>query len=181
MHLSKIIAKCTSHSHYDKIPYHLGKNGLMYRKVRDRSNIFHTIMVPQKLEPYILYECHNALGHKISTRLYTFIKRFYYWKKLCQDCSKYMRSCAECQQATLKESQYVNLHISIPQFPMASVGIDLLGPYIEMESGNQHTLTIICMLINYVFVILLCKVVFIVCYLVALWLHLWYWHTYWLL
>ena len=60
-HFSKIIAKYTSHSYHDKTPYHLDKNGIVYRKVRDGSNIFHAIRVPQNLQPYILYECQNAL------------------------------------------------------------------------------------------------------------------------
>ena len=116
-HLSKIIEKCTSHSHHDKTSYHLDENGIVYRKVRDGSNIFHVIMFPQKLQPYILYECSHALGHDGSTRFYTFIKIFYYWKKLHQDFSKYVRSHKECQQFTLTEPQYVNLHLLICNFP----------------------------------------------------------------
>ena len=154
-HLSTIIAKCTSHSHHNETPYYLDDNGIVYRKVRDGSNIFHNIMVPQKLQPYILYECHNALGHNGTTRLYTFIKRFYYWKKLYQDCSKYVRSCAECQQVTSKEPQYVNLHLPILQFPMAFISMDLLGPHSKTESGSQYVLTVICMLTNYIFMTLI--------------------------
>ena len=75
-HLSKIIIKCTFHSHHDKTPFYLAGNRVVYRKVRDRSNIFHIIMIPQKVQTYILYECQNALGHKGSTRLYSFIKWF---------------------------------------------------------------------------------------------------------
>ena len=40
----------------NKTPYHL-----------DGPNIFHSIMVPNALQPNILYECHNALGHNGST------------------------------------------------------------------------------------------------------------------
>ena len=110
-------------------------------------------MVSQNLQSYILYKSHNALGHKGSTKLYNFIKRFYYWKKLCQDCNKYIRSCIECKQVILKEPQYVNLHLPILQFPVSFISRDLLGLYSEMENGNQYTLTIICMLTNYVFMV----------------------------
>ena len=54
------------------------QDGIIYRKVRMDQNIFHVIIVPQKLQLYILYECNNALGHNGSTRVYTFIERFYY-------------------------------------------------------------------------------------------------------
>ena len=73
-HLSKIITRCTSHSHHNKTPYYLDESMIVYRKVRDGLNIFHAIMFPQLLQPYILYESHNVLGHNGSTRLYTFIK-----------------------------------------------------------------------------------------------------------
>ena len=101
IYLSKIIAKCKSQHHHDKTPHHLDEHGVMYRGAWEESNVSHAIMVPCKMQPYILYESHNALGHISFTWLYKFIKRFYYWKKLCQDCNKYIRSCTDCQQVTL--------------------------------------------------------------------------------
>ena len=73
--------------------------------------------------------------------------------KLHQDCNKHLRSSTECQQVTLKEPQYVNLHLPILQFPMSFLSMDLLGPYSEMENGNQYMLKVICMLTNYVFMV----------------------------
>ena len=35
----------------DKIPYHLDEHDFTYRKIRDRLNIFHTIMVFNALQP----------------------------------------------------------------------------------------------------------------------------------
>ena len=100
-----------------------------------------------------MYESHNALGHNRPTRLYNFIKRFYCLKNLLQDCNKYVRSCTECQQVTLEETWYANLHLPILQFPMPFISINLLGPCSEMEYGNQYVLTVICMLTNYVFMV----------------------------
>ena len=84
------------------------KHGIMYRQIEDRPHIFHAIMVPQTLQPYILYESHNALGNNGSTRLYNAIKTHCYWKKLWQHCNKYVRSCPECQQVMVKEPHYVD-------------------------------------------------------------------------
>ena len=110
------------------------------------QNIFHAMMVPQNLHSYILYKSHNSIGHNISTKLYNFIKRFYYCKILYQVCNDYVISCTECQQATLKKPKYVKLHSPILQFSLSFISIDLLGPYSEMENGNQYMLTVICML-----------------------------------
>ena len=132
--------------------YYLDEHGVAYRKIKNGPNIFQTVMVPLALQPYILYESHNALGHNDFTRVYNFVKR-HYWRKLHQHCNKYVRSCPECQQVTLKEHHYVNLCLPILQFPMSFIIMDLLGPYHGTENGNQYTLIVICMLTNYVFMI----------------------------
>ena len=72
----------------DKIPYYLDKHGIIYRKIRDRPNSFHAIVVPNALQSYILYESDNALGHNGCARLCHFIRKHYYWTKLCQHCNK---------------------------------------------------------------------------------------------
>ena len=64
-----------------------------------------------------------------------------------------MRYCAQHQQVTVKEPQYINLHLPLPQFPRAFISMDLLGSYSQTESGYQYAQTITCMLINYDFII----------------------------
>ena len=124
-----------------------------YLQIRDRPNIFHTIMVPNTVQPYILYECHNALGHNGSTRLYNFIRRHYYWKKLCQHCNKYMLVCRMLTSNFKKSPSISTCIYLIPQIPMSFINMDLVGPYRETENGNQYALTVIYMLTNYVFMI----------------------------
>ena len=74
-------------------------------------------------------------------------------KKLHQNCKKYVYSCTDCQQVTPKEPKYINLHLPIPNFPLSFSSMDLVEPYRKMENGNQYTLTVICMLTNYIFMI----------------------------
>ena len=121
--------------------------------MRDEPNVFHAILVPNTLQPYILYESHKAQGHNGSTRLYDFIRKHYYWKKLHQHSNKYIWSCPDCQQIALKEPHYINLHLPVPQFTMSFISMDLLSPYHEAKKGNQYALTVICILTNYVFMI----------------------------
>ena len=52
-----------------------------------------------------------------------------------------------------KRTQYINLHLPIPNFPMSFISMDLVGPYKETENSDQYALTIICMLANDVFII----------------------------
>ena len=83
VHLSEIIMKC-KYKKCDKTLCHLDEHGIACRKIKDGPNIFHAVMLSQTLQPYIPYESHNALGHNGLTRLYNFIKKHYYWGKLCQ-------------------------------------------------------------------------------------------------
>ena len=102
MHISKLITEFKSKNH-DKTLCYLDEDSIAYGKIKDGSNIFHIVVIPETLLPNILYESHNALGHTGPTRLYIFIKRYYYWKKSCQLCNKYIRLCPDCLQVTLKE------------------------------------------------------------------------------
>ena len=93
----------------------MDEHGIICRKVRDGPNIFQAIMIAKTLQPYILYMCHNALGHNGSMRLYHFIRRKYFWKKVHQNCNKFVHSWTECQQVTLKEPQYISLKLKLAQ------------------------------------------------------------------
>ena len=112
-----------------------------------RPNIYFAIMVPNTMQPYLLNDCYSTLGHNDSTRLYYFTRRHYYWKMCHQHCNKYISLHPECQQVTLKEPQYSNLHLPIPQFPMSFISMDLVGPYRETENGNQYAFMVYIFLI----------------------------------
>ena len=51
-------------------------------------------------------------------------------KSYIKHCNKNVCSCPEYQQVTLKEPQYINLHLPIPQFCMSFMK--------ETEKGNQY-------------------------------------------
>ena len=52
-----------------------------------------------------------------------------------------------------KELHNINAHLPITQFAMSFISMDILGQYRETENGSKYTLTVICMLTNYVFMI----------------------------
>ena len=152
MHTSNIIDKCKLKVN-DNTHYYLDEHGITYRKIREGPHLFHTIMVPNTSQPYILYESHTVLGLNGSTRICNFIRRHYYWKKLHQHCNIYVQLCPQYQQVNLKEPQNINLHLPIPQFPISFISMDFPGPYCKTEKGYQYLLTGIRMLTNYVFMI----------------------------
>ena len=112
MHISKIVDNCKSKKN-NKTSYSLDEHGITYRNIRDGPNVFHKFMAhhTHTLQPYILYESHNVLGHNGSNRLFNFIRRHHYWKKLGQKCNKYVQSCPECQQDTFKKNPNILTYI----------------------------------------------------------------------
>ena len=93
------------------------------------------------------------MGHNGTTQLYGYIRRFYFWQKLKQDCTKPVHQCKECQQVSLKESCYLDSNLQIPKLPMSFIAMDLLSEYPKTENGNCYALTIICMLTSFVSII----------------------------
>ena len=55
----------------EKIPYYLDEHGIVYTKIRDGPNIFHAIMVPTALQPYIGKGCLNIVTGTFMYRMPT--------------------------------------------------------------------------------------------------------------
>ena len=83
--------------------------------------------------------CHDLMGHNGTMQMYGYIRRFYFWQKLKQDCTKHVHQCKECQHVSLKEPHYVDSNLHIPKLPMSFIVMDLLGEYPEFENGNCFT------------------------------------------
>ena len=90
-HIADIVTKCKSMK-WEETTISWMNMVLYTEKIKDGTNISHVIMVPQTLQPYILYKSYNPLGNNASI----YLLKYYYWKKLCQHCYKYVRSCPEC-------------------------------------------------------------------------------------
>ena len=106
--------------------------------------------MPKTIQKCALYESQNSLGHCGTTRLYQFLKKQYYWKGLWESVQKFVRYCPQCQTTNLQTPNYVQLHLEIPQMPMDFISMNLIGPLEATKKGNQCTLTVICMLTNYI-------------------------------
>ena len=61
-----------------------------------------------------------------------------------------MRHCPECQIINLQTTNYASFHLEVPLVLSDLISMDLKGPLEITTRGNQYTLTVICMLINYV-------------------------------
>ena len=105
--------------------------------MREGVQTFEAMVLLSMLQQLVLTMTHNLLGHNGTTRLYNYIRQFYFWQELKQDCANHTHKFKDCQQVSLKSQDYVDSNVRIPNVPMACIAIDLLGEYSEMTQGHH--------------------------------------------
>ena len=127
---------------------------LLKRYVVDGDNTYETIVLPRALTAQILKIAHDNLGHNGTHRTYTLLKRLYYWKGLKPCLTKHIQRCYECQRRNKQVVKYATLHFDVATFPMQFISMDLIGEFHPPTTkGKRYALTVICMLMGYVFCI----------------------------
>ena len=118
----------------------------------DGNNIYETIIIPRVVTAQILCMVHDNLGHNGTHRTYTLLKRLYYWKGLKLSVAKHIKMCYHCQRRNKQVVKYKTLHFDVATFPMQFISMDFIGEfYPPTTKKNRYALTVICMLMGYVF------------------------------
>ena len=63
------------------------------------------------------------------------------------------REVTACNKVCLKEPKYVDFMTAIPQFPMASIAMDLLRPFLPTSRGNERILSCMDLLTHYLYLV----------------------------
>ena len=130
------------------------QNKLLKRYVTDGDNTYETIVLPRALTAQILRMAHDNLGHNGTHRTYMLLKRLYYWKGLKPSVAKHIQRCYQCQRRNKQVVKYATLHFDVATFPMQFISMDLIGEFHPPTTkGKRYALTVICMLMGYVFCI----------------------------
>ena len=110
--------------------------------------------MPRALIAEILKMAHDNLGHNGTNRTYMLLKRLYYWKGLKPSVTKHIQRCRQCQIRNKQVVKYATLHFDVATFPMQFISMDLIGGFHPPTTkGKKYALTVICMLMGYVFCI----------------------------
>ena len=130
------------------------QNKLLKRYVTDGDNTYEAIVLPRALIAHILKMAHDNLGHNGTHRTYMLLKRLYYWKGLKPSVAKHIQRCYQCQRRNNQVVKYATLHFDVATFPMQFISMDLIGEFHPPTTkGKRYALTVICMLMGYVFCI----------------------------
>ena len=128
------------------------KDKLLKRYVIDGNNTYETTVIPRAITAQVLWMAHDNLGHNGTHRTYTLLKRLYYWKGLKPSVAKHIKMCYQCQRRNRQVIKYATLHFDVATFPMQFISMDLIGEFHPPTAKkNRYALTVICMLMGYVF------------------------------
>lgn len=93
-------------------------------------------------------------GHCGSKRLYTKLRRYFYWKKMIDDITEYTKTCQKCQlnkiKARIKEPMKIT---KTPQRAFDIIIVDTIGPLQKSIYENVYAVTLMCDLTKYLITI----------------------------
>ena len=104
------------------------------------------VVVPESLRAFILGQHHNLEmhGHQGRKRTTKMVCARYYWPNMCENISRWIRSCSACaRRKTTRPMNSGLTNITLASNPWETVGIDLLGPLPVTEEGFRWLLTIV--------------------------------------
>ena len=131
---------------------YLVRDNILKRYVMEGYNTYETTVVPRAPTGQILQMTHDELGHNGTHRMYTILKRLYYWKGLKPSIEKHIKICCQCQRRNKLVVKYATLHFDVATFPMQFISMELIGECHPPTSRKHwYALTVICMLTGYVF------------------------------
>ena len=127
---------------------HISIEGVWHKKADLSKSTFakNRIIVPESLRAFVIGQHHNAElhGHQGRRRTTRMISERYYWPGMCEDISRWIRSCSAC--ARRKTARPINAgltEVTLSNSPWETLGIDILGPLPVTEDGYRWILTIV--------------------------------------
>ena len=122
----------------------LVENGILKRKYVDTNGTSCLqLIAPRAIREVILQELHAGElgGHLGEDKTLNKIKQRFYWPGMQKDVERWCHTCEAC--ATRKTAPKKNrspLQTIQAGYPMQVVGVDIMGPLPESETGNLYVL-----------------------------------------
>ena len=89
-------------------------------------------------------------GHCGITKTKNKIRKYYFWKNMTRDITKYIKSCDKCQKAKVTKHTKASMTITdTPTKAFDTVLVDTIGPLPKSTNGNEYAITLICDLTKY--------------------------------
>ena len=113
------------------------RDTILKRYVLEGNNTYETTVIPRALTGQILRMAHDELGHNGTHRIYTMLKRLFYWKGLKPSVEKHIKTCYQCQRRNKQVVKCGTLHFDVATFPMQFISMDLIGEF-HPHTSRKH-------------------------------------------
>ena len=140
--LSRIIAELSGETPGKRDPYLLIDQVLYYTP---DDEAVHKLVIPESLRGVVLRECHDNNCHMGMDKTYDKVRRFYHWRGIFRDVTKYVKSCVLCSANGMKKDLRPLQAMDTAKFPLEKICIDTCGPYPESHDGNKYLITVMDM------------------------------------
>ena len=123
------------------------RNNQLYRRWEsdDGSTIRHQLILPHGYRKLVLEHLHDAqtAGHMGKRRTLLRVQYRFYWYKMRDYISRWVRTCEKCQKRKRPgKTPRAPLTKYTVGYPMERICMDICGPLIETPRGNKYILVI---------------------------------------
>ena len=103
-------------------------------------------VIPKSLQARLLNAEHYPVcaGHEGGRRMYTSLRRRYYWPRMAVDCYETVAACRKCSEERILLQKKASKLMPFPaNAPLEDIAMDLLGPLQKTPRGNKYLLVIV--------------------------------------
>ncbi|CAF1317570.1 unnamed protein product [Rotaria sordida] len=150
--IQQIIQQIRNNRHYESF---IIQQGILYKLARRDDTTIKLVYAPSKLIPELMaaYHDHPLSGHFGTGRTWSTLRNTYYWPRMKDTITSYIKSCDKCSQFNVDRHKPPGFLQSIqpPNDVFQILGMDWWGPTTISLSGNRYVLVITDRLSGYVF------------------------------
>ena len=128
---------------HERDSYGYDDMGILYHINRENGREYKATIVPKVLVLTILREMHDHFGHFGIGKIYSMIKRYYYWPKMIKHIQRHVDSCSLCRREKLQADNYQLQTNEIPNKAFPKVSMDLIVDLLVSHHGNKNILVMI--------------------------------------
>ena len=122
--------------------YGYDDDGLLYHINKENSKEYKATVIPKTLIKTVLQETHDHFNHLGIGKMYSLIKRYYYWPKMINHIQDHVDSCSLCQKKKMQADKYQIQTTEIPGRAFAKVSVDLI---VELPTSHHYNKNILVM------------------------------------
>jgi transposase InsO family protein len=124
------------------------KDGILYKLEDGR----YCSVVPTIFRKRLMKQFHDlpARGHQGPDRTYQAMKYYFFWPNMRLEIFNFIERCFLCQKHKRNYLRVPLQHHVIPREPFHTVSVDLVGPVVRSENGEEYILVMQDMLTRWV-------------------------------